>query len=63
MISTDSPPLLIVGLGNPDSKLLHTRHNIGFWFIDTFSRKFNLSFKDNSKKAIMMRYMRMKILK
>ena len=51
MISTDSPPLLIVGLGNPDSKLLHTRHNIGFWFIDTFSRKFNLSFKDNSKKG------------
>jgi len=51
MISTDNPPLLIVGLGNPDSNLLSTRHNIGFWFIDAFSRKLNVSFRDNPKKG------------
>ena len=32
---------LIVGLGNPDKNLLGTRHNVGFWFIDTLSEKFN----------------------
>ena len=32
---------LIVGLGNPDKNLLGTRHNVGFWFIDSLSEKFN----------------------
>jgi len=31
---------LIVGLGNPDKNLLRTRHNVGFWFIDSLSEKF-----------------------
>ncbi len=30
---------LLVGLGNPDKKYLPTRHNVGFWFIDTLSRQ------------------------
>ena len=51
MNSTNNPPLLIVGLGNPDSKLLKTRHNIGFWFLDLFVEQYNLSFKDNIKKG------------
>ena len=51
MNSTNNPPLLIVGLGNPDSKLLKTRHNIGFWFLDLFVEQFNLSFNDNLKKG------------
>ena len=36
---------LIVGLGNPDKKLLPTRHNVGFWFLDVLSEKL---FKDFS---------------
>ena len=51
MNSTNNPPLLIVGLGNPDPKFLKTRHNIGFWFIDLFAEQHNLSFNDNLKKG------------
>ena len=50
MNSTNNPPLLIVGLGNPDPKYLKTRHNIGFWFLDLLAEKYNLSFNDNLKK-------------
>ena len=41
MNSTNNPPLLIVGLGNPDPKYLKTRHNIGFWFLDLLAEKYN----------------------
>ena len=51
MNSTNNPPLLIVGLGNPDPKYLKTRHNIGFWFLDSLAEKYNLSFNDNLKKG------------
>ena len=51
MNSTNNPPLLIVGLGNPDPKYLKTRHNIGFWLLDLLAEKYNLSFNDNLKKG------------
>ena len=35
---------LIVGLGNPDKKLLKTRHNVGFWFLDMLSRRIEKNF-------------------
>ena len=51
MISDDNPPALIVGLGNPDNKYLNTRHNIGFWFIDSLVDNLRVSFNDNLKKG------------
>ena len=54
MNSTNNPPLLIVGLGNPDPKYLKTRHNIGFWFLDLLAEKYNLSFNDNLKKGYLI---------
>ena len=51
MIPEDNPPALIVGLGNPDSKLLNTRHNIGFWFIDSLVDSLRINFNDNLKKG------------
>ena len=37
---------LIVGLGNPGSEYKNTRHNIGFYYLDLFTDKYNLSYKE-----------------
>lgn len=44
-----SPLKLIVGLGNPGSEHLLTRHNAGFWFVDILARKFSLLFRNENK--------------
>ncbi len=36
---------LIVGLGNPDFEHSRTRHNAGFWFLDSLAKKNSLTFK------------------
>ncbi len=35
---------LFCGLGNPGEKYKNTRHNFGFLILDTFAKKYNLSF-------------------
>jgi PTH1 family peptidyl-tRNA hydrolase len=49
-------PIAIVGLGNPGSEYSGTRHNAGYWLLDEFARKLDVSWKDkprfHSKTAI-----------
>ena len=40
---------LIVGLGNPGSEHTDTRHNAGFWFVDTLAGKHSLVFRPETK--------------
>lgn len=43
---------VIVGLGNPDKKYEHTRHNIGFDVVDELAAKYNIDIKDKKHKAL-----------
>jgi len=40
---------LIVGLGNPGDGYELTRHNAGFWFVDTLSREWGVPFRREAK--------------
>ncbi len=40
---------LVVGLGNPGPKYEETRHNAGFWFLDTLASRYNASFRPEKR--------------
>ena len=44
---------VIVGLGNPDKKYEHTRHNVGFDVIDELAEKYNISISEKKHKALL----------
>jgi len=43
---------IIAGLGNPEAKYDHTRHNIGFHAIDVLSKKYNINLNKLKFKAL-----------
>ena len=43
------PLRIIVGLGNPGPEHQVTRHNAGFWFVDTLARRYGGEFRDYRK--------------
>jgi PTH1 family peptidyl-tRNA hydrolase len=49
---SDSPPYLIVGLGNPGRQFRENRHNIGFMVLDRMTRKMDLAFTRSRHKAL-----------
>lgn len=43
---------IIVGLGNPEKKYFHTRHNVGFDTIDALSDKYGIGLTETKFKAV-----------
>lgn len=46
------PEFIIVGLGNPGTKYMDTRHNAGFMAVDTLAEKYNADIKKIKFKSL-----------
>lgn len=46
------PEFIIVGLGNPGTKYMDTRHNAGFMAVDTLAEKYNTDIKKIKFKSL-----------
>ncbi len=44
-----TPLQVIVGLGNPGNEHLQTRHNAGFWFVDSLARRYGGQFRGHNR--------------
>src|SRR5262245_28287474 len=44
-----TPLQIIVGLGNPGSEHLTTRHNAGFWFVDALASNYKARFRSHAR--------------
>lgn len=52
MSELSAPPKVLIGLGNPDVKFTHTRHNAGFKVIDTVAAQYGGHWRSFSDKQI-----------
>ena len=50
---TNIPQLVILGVGNPGAKYQQTRHNAGFWVIETLADTLGLELKRSHKSTLM----------
>lgn len=49
MTESDNSIQLIVGLGNPGPEYQHTRHNAGWWLVESLAKTYNCQLKLDNK--------------